>query len=276
MAWQGVPFRVPFDLNEYISIGLNSIPKIILESSTDYWGLLLTAGAALAGGIIPALIAWRTFNQNSKLLKSERKLQHDFLIGERGRQEDFLNKQMAEQNKSLEADRQTQITVAEKNFNMQVLSANRQAWINTFRDLISEYCVETNKNLTELSEQQLMNIQYNSYDAAYKKFPENLEAKRLYEKALSELASAQKTLEDTQYSIDRIKYKIILMINPNEDEANTIMQIMKSMRVKIATFGREQESYENIYHGIYKDTEALISITHKLLKKEWERVKKGR
>lgn len=142
MAWQGIPFRVPIDVNDYISVALNSIPKITIESPTDYWGVALTAGAALVGGIIPAWIAKRTFRENAALLKSEREEQQIFLTTERKRQQEFLIEERLEHSKSLEADRQTQILIAERNFNMQVLSANRQAWICTLRDLLAEYAVQ--------------------------------------------------------------------------------------------------------------------------------------
>lgn len=158
MAWQGIPFRFPLETNDFISIALNHIPKILMESTTDYKGLWLTAGAALAGGIIPAAIAGITFWQNTRLVRAERALQQTFLETEREKQQSFLKTEREEQQTflvderkaqlaSLAEDRDAQLAIAKSNFNMQVLSVNRQAWINSFRDLIAEYCVLTTKNL---------------------------------------------------------------------------------------------------------------------------------
>lgn len=267
MAWHGIPFRVPFDTNDIVTIALNSIPKINLESSTDYWGVALTAGAALIGGIIPAWIAKRTFRDNAALLKSEREAQQDFLIIERTRQQAFLIEERLEQAKSLEADRQTQILVAEKNFNMQVLSVNRQAWICTVRDLLAEYAVQASskfdaQNKSGKKRKVVFSDDFKSLSDAERTTAEN------------EFFEAVNQVEKERKNLDLLLNKIELMLNPEEKISREIISVLYQLRAVGGGFWDGKE-FNDLYGELRSNTQQLIKLSQKCLKDEWVRVKKG-
>ncbi|ENT4819214.1 TPA: hypothetical protein U2Q33_000746 [Citrobacter farmeri] len=277
MAWQGIPFRVPFDTNEFISIALNSIPKIAMhvETETDYRGLWLTAGAALAGGIIPALIAGWTFWQNTKNLKKERESQQAFLVNEREKQHQFLIDERKAQSESLEADRQTQLSIAKTNFNMQVLSANRQAWINTLRNLIADFSVASTKHLS---------AQYNFITAekSQKNFQSSLAemqaTMQLSEEYKTKRENFHKAFTELEYCKEEVKllcYKISLMLNPNEGDSESIINAMLEIQRLISNYALDKAGYAESLKLVTTNIDSLINSTHSCLKSEWERVKQG-
>ncbi|MGK3190924.1 hypothetical protein [Enterobacter soli] len=267
MAWQGVPFRVPFDVNEYISIALNSLPKITIENPTDYWGVALTAGAALVGGIIPAWIAKRTFRENAALLKSEREEQQNFLTIERKRQQEFLIEERLEHSKSLEADRQTQILIAERNFNMQVLSANRQAWICTLRDLLAEYAVQASSKFETQNNSNKKRKRYLPGEDSHLSLEEKEIAKKEFYEAIN-------LVDEERQKLDLLLNKIELMLNPEELLTKQLLVELYNLRAIGGGF-REGRKFEDLYGELRKGTTQLIELSQKCLKNEWIRVKKG-
>ncbi|AQT88742.1 hypothetical protein OQ853_06520 [Enterobacter roggenkampii] len=268
MAWQGIPFRVPFDVNEYISVALNSIPKITVESSTDYWGVALTAGAALVGGIIPAWIAKRTFRENAALLKSEREEQQKFLTTERTRQQEFLIEERLEQSKSLEADRQIQVTIAERNFNMQVLSANRQAWISTLRDLISEFSVQAYIKFDCQSNAEIYRSYADSFD------PNDISVADKRKSAKEKHAKALDDVEVERRKLELLLNKIELMLNPDEQISKDIILSMYTLRSLGGEF-RKGKDFTPLFDELRQQTQLLIKQSQQCFKAEWVRVKQG-
>ncbi|MFP2164559.1 hypothetical protein ACLEYI_06245 [Enterobacter ludwigii] len=267
MAWQGIPFRVPFDVNDYISVALNSIPKITIESPTDYWGVALTAGAALVGGIIPAWIAKRTFRENAALLKSEREEQQNFLTIERKRQQEFLIEERLEHSKSLEADRQTQILIAERNFNMQVLSANRQAWICTLRDLLAEYAVQASLKFEAQNNSNKKRKRYFPDDDSHLSSEERSIAAKEFHEAIHQVDMERQKL-------DLLLNKIELMLNPDELLTKQLLVALYNLRAIGGGF-REGGKFDDLYGELRSDTQKLIVLSQKCLKNEWVRVKQG-
>lgn len=263
MAWQGVPFPYLSNVAEHLSVALSSIPKLIFESPTDLTTPLLTAAAAVIGGCIPAAIAWRTFKLSSAQLQAERQEQQRFLREER-----------IAQNDSLEADRQMQLLIAEKNFNMEVLSVNRQAWINNVRDLIAECCVLCTKMFDE--EYDIINKrkQYDEFVAEYYT-PVNLNYRELYSQFVDELSTAREVYHLTREKIDLIYSKLQLMLNPGEVESSLIITVLFRLRCRGAELSEEGNTYASVYGDLRADISELIKLTHVCLKKEWVRVKSG-
>ncbi|HHA2248979.1 TPA: hypothetical protein ACOEHG_003890 [Enterobacter ludwigii] len=263
MTWQGVPFPYLSNVSEHISVALSSIPKIAFESPTDLTTPLMTAVAAVIGGCIPAAIAWRTFKLSSAQLQVERQEQQRFLREER-----------IAQNESLEADRQMQLLIAEKNFNMEVLSVNRQAWINNVRDLIAECCVVGTKMFDERYALNNKTEQFNNFMAEYYT-PVNLTYKEVFEQFSDELDLARKNYNKTQEQLDFLYSKIRLMLNPEEEESSSIINVLFRLRCRGAELTEQGNTYGAVYGELRGDINELIDLTHTCLKKEWVRVKSG-
>ncbi|HFS7473484.1 TPA: hypothetical protein ACH1PF_001016 [Enterobacter cloacae] len=263
MAWQGVPFPYFSNAVENLSVALSSIPKIILESPTDLSTPLMTAAAAVIGGCIPAAIAWRTFKLNSAQLQTERKEQQNFLREER-----------IAQSESLEADRQMQLLIAEKNFNMQVLSVNRQAWINSLRELISECCVFGEKLFDANSHYYFKRKIYDDYIDKTEHDLTSRDNAVVLEFA-GEFNLAHSQLNEVRERHDLILVKIQLMLNPSESESSAIMTAIMRLRCRGGELGKEGNSYASVYPLVKNDIAEIIRLSHICLKKEWMRVKEG-
>lgn len=262
MTWQGIPFRlIEQKSTDYISIALSSVPKISLDSPPDYTGPAITALAALIGGLIPSIIAWRTFKRNAEHTRRERISQQDFLRRERAAQQQFLKEERAAQNAALELDRQVQLRIASQNFNMQVLSANRQAWINEIRDKSSELISKINLLILLNDEYHKINLEQTS--------PGNY--KRGQEKDLR-LVREKLTEQISLFTL--LVVKIELMLNADEEISIDIM----SSIVKLRKLSDDVAYYSAA--TCLKDIDSEIKIFKKLiktlLKSEWVRVKEGR
>ncbi len=129
--------------------------------------------------------------------------------------------------------------IVQLDFNKTVLSGNRQAWINTLRDAISEYIAMCNTYSIKLDQ-----IKSKGKEAA-----QNADTSDLKE-------------------ILRLEFKIVLMVNSNEEDSKQLINQL-GLYTK-ALFGepaimQEPESIQ----------QSIVEITKTILKKEWERVKKG-
>lgn len=263
MAWQGVPFPYLSNVAEHLSVAFSSIPKIIFESPTDWTTPIMTAAAAVIGGCIPAAIAWRTFKLSSAQMQAERQEQQRFLREER-----------IAQNESLEADRQMQFLIAEKNFNMEVLSVNRQAWINNVRDLIAECCVLCTKMFDEQYDINNKSKLYQDFVDEYYT-PVNTDYRELYTQFAEELRAARQTYNQTREKSDLLYSQIQLMLNPGEVECSSIITVLFRLRCRGAELLEEGNTYASVYGNLRTDISELINLTHVCLKKEWVRVKSG-
>jgi hypothetical protein len=125
--------------------------------------------------------------------------------------------------------------VGRQQFNANVVSANRQAWINTLRDAVSEYqsCVS---GMTVF------------------------------------LTAGQIHSSEFRERLDRLLFldsKIKLLINPDEANHQKLVEIVSSLR------SISQESTGEELKRMLSLQDELTVITQKILKSEWERVKKG-
>lgn len=127
--------------------------------------------------------------------------------------------------------------VARQQFKATVLSKNRQEWINKLRDLLAEY------------EAILFNVH------ADFKLSGNLREK---DKGLSEMMRA-----------NLIRSQVKLLVNPKEDDHSALLELMLKLD-DAATHG--DDAHTKIFTTLDKE---YIALAQNILKREWERVKKG-
>lgn len=127
--------------------------------------------------------------------------------------------------------------IARKQINTTVLSSNRQLWINTLRDQISEL----------LSLFMLMNVGHKVKLIGREEFLQKLERSLLLEA--------------------RIK----LLINPKEEDHAELITLIRMAIEEIFRDTKESDLAQ-----LRKVCESIISKSQTILKKEWERVKEGK
>lgn len=127
------------------------------------------------------------------------------------------------------------LIIARRQIRANTISTNRQNWINPLRELVS--------NL--ISEIQIIPV------------------------AISERISTQQVILEQFKKITQIEREIVLMLNPDEpahmqleDHIRNIVKNMECLR-----------NSEEFYNPNLADD--ILNATRPLLKKEWERVKKG-
>lgn len=127
MAWQGIPFPSFFSSTLDAGLTVTKIPELIVNTGFGWDNVAGSVTAAFIGAALPTAIAWYTIKKNDDNAAVDR--QH--------------------QQADLEAARKTQLQMSQLAFNAQVLSANRQQWINHLRDNCAEFIkyAEKNKNL---------------------------------------------------------------------------------------------------------------------------------
>lgn len=279
MAWQGIPFKFIGENYNSLVLAVNKIPDIVLKSDPDYTTVIITGVVSLVAGIIPAGIAVYTFVKNTRIIKDERVAQQSFLKAEREEQQRFLQEERASQVSSMEKDRETQRDIAEQNFNMEVLSANRQAWINNLRDLLSEY-VTLSPDL--LRAQNEFIIYYSSYENIVSNTKNRfaahdvIEEQKQLESASVKLEVARENLNSKKEKERLLTAKIKLMLNPSESWYGEIIIIFNSVSIiyNSLNIGNKDSFFDKNIQMI--DTiDNLVGLSQKLLKYEWERVKKG-
>ena len=127
------------------------------------------------------------------------------------------------------------VYVARRQIRASVVSNNRQQWINQLRDTIADL----------LAKQQMARTLNSNFHSDERSLPR---------------------IED----VTRLGYKIQLLINPNESDhatlADSIAKIINSMNMQ-----NEQHSA----FDIAKHAEQVLTLSQGILKREWERVKRG-
>jgi len=113
------------------------------------------------------------------------------------------------------------------NINKTVLSENRQKWINDLRESVSEY----------------------------------IAVHSLLEKGTSDAKSDIEQIKNLTF----LQTKIMLMLNPNEEES-------KKLTVEMGKISKPQSKRTDINASEIKAN--IMVLTQKILKTEWERVKK--
>lgn len=280
MSWQGVPFKLLEAGNiEQLFLKLSELPKLTIDSPTDYNQLALTVGATFLGGIIPALIAWRTFHVNAKNVKKERQEQQRFLQAERAKQQIFMMSERASQIASLKEDRELQTSIAQRTINAQVVSVNRQNWINELRSLFASFCSSGFSFYNARCDYLIATIKLEGAGKIFNEATDKLSLKDMMNEIIQDHQMELARVRKEQIDLERIKYTILLMLNQNEPDNSAIGDIMSDIILACLTL-KVNESGEFINRGgsydvIIKKTNELLIAGQIILKKEWERVKSG-
>ncbi|MBI5476081.1 MAG: hypothetical protein HY964_05015 [Ignavibacteriales bacterium] len=133
--------------------------------------------------------------------------------------------------------------IARLQFRATALSANRQSWINTLRDSISEM-------------QQLASITYVENSLATDNKTKNSADPEAFSNALRKM--------------DFLYYKIQLLLNPIEDDHNKLIDLVFKLKGEVLKSNDEQlQKYSSLQDDITK-------LSQSILKREWKRVKKGK
>lgn len=141
-----------------------------------------------------------------------------------------------------------------KRIGIEVLSKNRQEWINDLRKQVSEF--------TSISTKMPVDIIYKKITTTY-----NINDKHEIIEKISRLAI--------------IRDYLILLLNPDEKDSQNINTSIQNIMSIINDLNNKdkQELSETILQEFNKEIlhkiEELTKNTQKVLKTEWERVKKG-
>lgn len=136
-----------------------------------------------------------------------------------------------------------------KRIGIEVLSKNRQEWINDLRHVISDF----------------IDIAISSSA----KYVENLEYQEFSNQARK---------------LDHKRYYLALLLNPNENDSITINELATTITKHHASLIRiigihkkipDSQKVQDAINLLMIDINNLVDITQKILKTEWERVKKG-
>jgi len=279
MSWPGVPFKLLDAGNvEQLFLKLSSLPKLTIDSPTDYNQLALTVGATFLGGLIPALIAWRTFYVNAKNVKKERQEQQRFLKAERSKQQIFMMSERASQFASMKEDREMQLSISQKTINAQVISVNRQKWIADVRENIAEFCSlafdHHNDRIDYLIHERAMNLESENF----KKSNYSEDMKVRYEKAADDYTKCLERTRTTRSNMDKLKFLILLSLNHEEKETHEIHSSMHALQLLVNTLIIDNETgmlknVTEVYSELIDQSNKLMDIVRMVLKREWERVK---
>lgn len=227
MAWPGVPH--PFLSGSYLDysfLNVTKLPTIVVDSGFAWDSVF---GAFIAG-LIPAYIAWYTIKKNISAMKEDRVHQQD----------------------SFDKDRNAQLEIATKNIKAQVLSANRQQWINNLRDSTAEY-------LSAIHSLRKSRTIARHCVALSKK--DGTDFLTVHREAINSMTNDARVVEN-------LKYKILLLINPTEPEAIEINRILQEISFNTGSFEEKPNKQK-----LYDLSKELIAITQIYLKNEWVRVK---
>jgi len=127
--------------------------------------------------------------------------------------------------------------VARQQFKATVLSKNRQEWINNLRDLLAEY-------------NAILRKMHVAYGRTSPMLPEG--------ELMSELLRAELIIS-----------QVTLLVNPEESDHAALLRLMR----KLPTVAISKKD-DQVTEVVALDTE-YIALAQKILKREWERVKKG-
>lgn len=280
MAWQGIPFKlITSESVDTLKIALQTVPKILIDNPPDYTAPLLTGLISLLAGLIPAGIAVWTFKRNASNLRNEREAQQQFLKDERAKQHEFMKEERATQIASTEKDRETQLAISKQNFDMQVLSVNRQQWINNLRDVLADY-ISIAPDLIEAKFAFLtMSDQYSN---ALKKKQTmlvgttNQTIQNDYDKATVDFRYSLDTLRKLRTKEKLLIAKIKMMLNPKEEWHSQLSLIFLQVSKAYNSLDKaEPKEFANRSMEVGSAIDSMILISQDLLKFEWERVKKG-
>jgi hypothetical protein len=136
------------------------------------------------------------------------------------------------------------LAVARRQFSANVLSANRQKWIESLRDLIAE--------LISLFATALV---------------VKLEWKENWDRGLGPLRANPKLIQKLE-RIVLVQWKIRLLINPTEHDHEQLYLAIVSAFRRLETVDMHQADTE-------ADMDHIATLAQVILKREWQRVKSG-
>ncbi len=225
MAWQGIPY--PSFISNTLDAGLTvtKIPEIIVDTGIGWDTIFGAVLAAFVGAALPTAVAWYTIKKNDDLAAT---------------------------------DRDNQRHIAEMAFDSQVLSTNRQQWINTLRGYCSEFIMSCEKN------KRFRRMHLAERDSVRYGIGSEVKADEYYD-----------VVVDSDHRILELATNIQLMLNPHEWTSKAILRCQKKMismleDEKIEMFYVEGSEVEKAYQrlkGLY------IKSSQRCLKTEWKRVK---
>lgn len=240
MTWPGIPF--PLDgssTTNNVLLTLSKLSEIKLESGFGWDNFSGTVLGAVVGAAIPAAIAFYTIRQNNKAGEEQR----------------------AQQALDLDNARKTQLKIAEKSFSAQVLSTNRQNWINDLRQMlidISSLC-ESHVFYRRAHIEEVKGMRWNN---------------GTQEKVDFYFESRLKT--DTE--IRQKYFKIRLMLNNSELTSKAIIMLTEKL-IHCATKKDLQlmpDLIDETDPELVELIERLLKVSQRCLKAEWDRVKAGK
>ncbi len=203
-------------------VAISKIPELVISQapSTDW--------VAVGSIIVTALVVIGTTYITVKNLNKTIKLQKD----------------LSEDQKKLEFEKSR----------AEMLSRNRQEWINSLRDCISEY----------MGQVQSLDTQSKLLDSKLKQYQ-----KFSLDQGITLTFDLYNELSDAETKAWATRTRIKLYLNPKEE-------LSKNLMVQIDTLyevAKEQEIRETGHVSFWQALEKAEVITQEILKTEWERVK---
>lgn len=132
--------------------------------------------------------------------------------------------------------------IARQQFKATVVSANRQQWINSLRDCIADFQTNAKIALVETT------LAYNDETA---------------------VAANEKNHDEALKGMRFLTNKAALYLNPNETDHLQLISLMKKLEDQCVNGDPDDRAIEENLQG------AITSIGQRILKREWERVKRG-
>lgn len=145
--------------------------------------------------------------------------------------------------------------IARRQINAQVISVNRQEWINTLRDYVAEFL-----NLTAF----LKGLE-----------PVPPVTPSMLGGSVDEREEAQLVRESNAIESERLERihlalaKINLLLNPKEKDHQDLVKLLND------SLSATREHLSNREAVVHYRRKEIIALSQKILKKEWERVKRG-
>lgn len=136
------------------------------------------------------------------------------------------------------------LAVAKRQFNATVLSANRQKWIETLRDMLAELISLLVAAVTIKAMGKIK-----------------------WDRGLGPISSDPALLQKLE-RIVLVQWKIRLLTNPNEPDHLDLNQLIDRAFKRLQAEGTEDEATES-------DIENITRLGQAILKREWARVKRG-
>jgi len=136
------------------------------------------------------------------------------------------------------------LVVAKRNFNATVLSANRQKWIESLRDMLAEL-------ISLLVAALVVKAKW----------------KDKWDRGRSAVTAEPALLEKVERLV-LAQTKIRLLLNPNESDHQQLFQAIDNATRRLQSAESEDAETES-------DIELITALAQKILKREWLRVKHG-